>query len=132
MFKYIRRYSTECIVSLWALLVFLPKNVLAALPNASEIAEGADTNSPLQFLQDIASVGVEIAGPIIAGVVSLGVAGYIFLSFKEARQKEEWGKFATTFMLGGIVIVAVIVLALLADEYAAPDTVAPGTVAPGS
>ncbi|MEW8139169.1 MAG: DUF2976 domain-containing protein [Candidatus Thiodiazotropha endolucinida] len=120
MYKKQPRNISIKLMSFWTFLMLLPIKAMAVLPNAADVAEGADTDSPLQFLQDISHVGVGIAGPIIAGVISLGIAGYLFVSFRDAREKGDWGKFGTTFILGSLVIVAVIVLALLAVEYAEP------------
>jgi hypothetical protein len=104
----------------WTLAMLLPIKLMADLPDAGDIAEDADTSAPLQFIRDIAEIGVGIAAPIVAAIVSLAVAGYLFTSFKDSREKGDWGKFGVTFVVGAVLIVSVIVIALLAMEYAEP------------
>jgi hypothetical protein len=120
MFRNCFYYLSMRLKAVWAFFMLLPIKVMAELPDAGQVAGDANTESPLEFIQDIASRGVDIAGPILAGVVSLGIGGYMFASFRDAREKGDWGKFGTTFVIGAILIVAVIVLAILAADYAEP------------
>jgi hypothetical protein len=65
--------------------------------------------------------GVTMAALIVAGVTALGVGAYIFSSFKDSREKNDWGKFGITFAAGVLVVATVVIFSILAVEYATPE-----------
>jgi integrating conjugative element membrane protein (TIGR03745 family) len=98
----------------------LPLKVMAALPAAATVADGASTTSPLQWLRDMGVRGVTIGATIIAGLVVMGVAAAIYTSFKESRERDQWGKFGVTSLAGVVVIATAVVFSILAVQYATP------------
>ena len=89
MFKKIRTYtkalSTKTLALFGAfnalLLSLLPGPVLAVLPAAADVADGASTTSPIQMFRDFGSRGVTIAATVIAGLSCWVLAYHIYGSF---------------------------------------------------
>lgn len=58
--------------------------------------------------------GAILIGLVLCVVAFMVVASSSVASFKEARERETWGKFAVTAMVGVVLIVAVVWLATVA------------------
>jgi integrating conjugative element membrane protein (TIGR03745 family) len=100
------------------LLSLLPGKVLAVLPAANAVADGASTTSPIQMFRDFGSRGVTIGATVIAGAIVLGIAYHIYGSFTEAREKDNWKQFGITAASGVVVGAGAVVLSVLAVTYA--------------
>lgn len=101
-------------------LSILPLRVMAALPAAGDVADGANTKSPIQMFRDFGSRGVTIAATVIGAAIVVGIAWAVYSSFVEAREKNDWKKFGITAAAGVVVAAATVILAVLAVEYATP------------
>jgi hypothetical protein len=127
MFKKIRTYtkalSTKTLALFGAfnalLLSLIPGKVLAVLPAANTVADGANTTSPIQMFRDFGSRGTTIAATVIAAIVVLGIGYHVYSSFVQSREKGDWKGFGITASAGVVVGAATVVMALLAVQYAA-------------
>lgn len=92
-----------------ALGVSVPATVMAQLPELEAPSQGGDgLISTLQgYLYDFGA----LIGLILCVVAFLMVGSSALASFKEARERETWGKFAVTVVVGVVLIVAIIWLA---------------------
>jgi hypothetical protein len=120
MFKKLFTSTRTYLVTVWTFLSFLSFRVWADLPLADTVSDGANTASPIQWFRDMGQRGVTMAALIVSGVTALGVGAYIFYSFKDSREKNDWGKFGITFAAGVLVVATVVILSILAVEYATP------------
>lgn len=102
------------------LTLTLPVKVMAALPTADTVADGASTTSPIQLFRDMGERGVTIGATVIGGLVAAGIAVALYTSFNEAREKNDWKRFGITAAAGVVVAASTVILALLAIEYATP------------
>ncbi|WP_061290005.1 TIGR03745 family integrating conjugative element membrane protein [Azotobacter vinelandii] len=83
---------------------------MAALPVMDAPSSG-DQGGLVKNMQGYIYDFAIVMGLIICTVAFLLVANASIASFKEARAREEWGKFATTVCVGVCLVVAVIWLA---------------------
>jgi integrating conjugative element membrane protein (TIGR03745 family) len=120
MFRKLFTSSRALLVSIWTFLSFLSFRAWAVLPNAEDIADGANTASPLQWFRDMGQRGVTMSAVIVSGITVLGVGAYIFSSFKDSRDKNDWGKFGITFAVGVLVVATVVIFSILAVQYVTP------------
>lgn len=96
------------------------KAVQAALPAVAMIgtahAELPTMDAPtrgegsgiMETMKNYLYDGGIIAGLVICTVVFLVVAQQLIAGFKEAREKEQWGKFGVTVIVAVVLLVAVI------------------------
>ena len=126
MFKKIRTYTKALSNKTLALnaalstllLSLIPGPVLAVLPAATSVSDGASTTSPIQMFRDFGSRGVTIAATVITGLVVLGIGYHIYSSFVQSREKGDWKGFGITASSGVVVGAGAVVLAILAVSYA--------------
>ncbi|WP_193092061.1 TIGR03745 family integrating conjugative element membrane protein [Halomonas colorata] len=92
-----------------ALVLSLPALAMAQLPTLEEPSQGdGGLISTLQgYLYDFGA----LIGLILCVVAFLIVGASSIASFKEARERETWGKFTVTVVVGVVLIVAIIWLA---------------------
>ena len=127
MFKLLSAYTNRLsaktagwIASLNVLLLsLLPGKVLAVLPAANDVADGASTTSPIQMFRDFGNRGVTIGATVIGAIVVLGVGYAIYSAFVEAREKDNWKQFGITASAGVVVAAGTVIMAILAVNYAA-------------
>lgn len=96
----------------------LPYQVMASLPTASAVADGASTTSPIQMFRDFGQRGVTIAATVVGAAIAVGIGWAIYSSFVEAREKGDWKKFGLTAAAGVVVAASTVTLAILAVSYA--------------
>jgi hypothetical protein len=127
MFKKIHAYTkalSNKTLALFAtvnamVLSLIPGPVLAVLPAANTVSDGASTTSPIQMFRDFGSRGTTIAATVIAAIVVLGIGYHVYSSFVTSREKGDWKGFGITASAGVVVGAATVVMALLAVQYAA-------------
>lgn len=92
-----------------ALVMGMPAIAMAQLPEMEEPTQGdGRLISTLQgYLYDFGA----LIGLILCTIAFLMVGASAVASFKEARERETWGKFAVTVVVGVVLIVAIIWLA---------------------
>ena len=105
-----------------ALLVMtLTTEVYAALPTAEQITQGTgvtNTSSPFAFLGAFLSSGSRIAATAVSLFVAFGVGFQAYTQFVDANKKGEWGRFATTSIVGVFLVIFVVVMAILGVQWA--------------
>lgn len=118
LFKKGREKSNRWVLGLMVITAcYVPASAWAVLPSADDVADGADTTSPMQMLRDLFSGGMGIAATIVAAVLVLGTVWQIYSAYNESVKKGEWKHVAITASLGIGVIVGGIILAVLANTY---------------
>lgn len=92
-----------------ALVMGMPAIAMAQLPEMEEPTQGdGRLISTLQgYLYDFGA----LIGLVLCTIAFLMVGASAVASFKEARERETWGKFAVTVVVGVVLIVAIIWLA---------------------
>ncbi|MCC5902705.1 MAG: TIGR03745 family integrating conjugative element membrane protein [Halomonas sp.] len=92
-----------------ALVLGMPAIVMAQLPEMEAPSQGGGgLISTLQgYLYDFGA----LIGLVLCTIAFLMVGASAVASFKEARERETWGKFAVTVVVGVVLIVAIIWLA---------------------
>lgn len=92
-----------------ALVMGMPAIAMAQLPEMEAPSQGGGgLISTLQgYLYDFGA----LIGLILCTIAFLMVGASAVASFKEARERETWGKFAVTVVVGVVLIVAIIWLA---------------------
>ena len=101
------------------LFLILPNSVFAALPVAADVADGADTASPIQGLRDLFTRGSTLIATAVVAVVVIGVGWQMYAAFVKAREKGEWKDFAIVGIVGTFLIVGVVILGVLGAQYGA-------------
>ncbi len=97
---------------------YMPASVVwAALPSADDVADGADTTSPLATTRDLFSRGITIAATVVAAVLVLGATWQIYSAFVRSREKGDWKDLGVTAPLGVGMMAGGVVLAILANTY---------------
>lgn len=92
--------------------------VRADVPTTAEIAGGLKTDAgPVEMVKTIVSSGVGIGAIAVAAGVMIGTGVVVFSAFKEANEKDKWGKFGLVFLAGAFVVAFVIVLLIFAVQY---------------
>ena len=99
------------------LLVGLPSNLLAqTLPEVTLPGDNQSGDIFGTFVTLAVVSGQAVL--VILGVVSItGVGWQIVTAFLQARDKNEWGRFGITFVVGGMVLLFVAGTAQLAWSY---------------
>ncbi|PCF94078.1 TIGR03745 family integrating conjugative element membrane protein [Vreelandella nigrificans] len=92
-----------------ALVMGMPAIAMAQLPEMEAPSQGGGgLISTLQgYLYDFGA----LIGLVLCTIAFLMVGASAVASFKEARERETWGKFAVTVVVGVVLIVAIIWLA---------------------
>lgn len=93
-----------------ALVLGMPALAMAQLPSLEAPSQGGEGGliATLQgYLYDFGA----LIGLILCVVAFLMVGASSIASFKEARERETWGKFTVTVVVGVVLIVAIIWLA---------------------
>lgn len=87
-------------------LTLLPSIAMAQLPELEPPSQGGDglMSNAQGYLYD----GGILLGLLLATIAFLVVGSSSVASFKEARERETWGKFAVTSLVGVVLIVAII------------------------
>ncbi|WP_249978025.1 TIGR03745 family integrating conjugative element membrane protein [Vreelandella olivaria] len=101
--------ARQSLATVAACVMGLPTAALAQLPQLEEPSQGGGgLMSTLQgYLYDFGA----LIGLILCAVAFLIVGASAIASFKEARERETWGKFTVTVVVGVVLIVAIIWLA---------------------
>ncbi len=92
--------------------------VNANVPTADQIAANLVTDKgPIDFLKSIISDGANMGAVAISAFSILAAGVVVFSSFKEANEKDKWGKFGLVFGASVFVVTFVIVGAIFAIQY---------------
>lgn len=91
-------------------LLVLPQAALANMPTVAPPAGGGG-GGLLGTLQGYAAMAAVLLGLLIATSAFFVVGGGAIGKFNEARQRNEWGSFAVTLVIGVMLIVAILWLA---------------------
>lgn len=111
------RISNTTLKATLALLSLCPSFVLAGLPTADTVADGASTDSPIQTSRDLMTIGVTILATLFAAALVIGAGWQIYSAYVEARKKGEWQGMATVSIVGVVMIAGGVILAVLAVDY---------------
>ncbi len=103
--------------ALMGAVLTMPGRVLADLPLANTVADGASTTSPIEASRNLATSGITIAGTVVAAALVLGGAWQIYASFVKGREKGDWKDFGVTTFVGAGVMAGGVILAILAVQY---------------
>lgn len=92
-------------------------NVMAALPNAANVADGANVASPIQTTRDLFSRGITVGSSVVAAVLVLGATWQMYTAFVKAREKGDWKDLGVTMSVGVFMMAGGVILAVLANTY---------------
>ncbi len=105
----------------WAALALmaatLPGRVMAELPTADSVADGASTTAPIETTRNLFTSGITIAGTVLAAVLVLGAMWQIYTSFVKAREKGDWKDMGITTFVGVVMMAGGVIMAILAVQY---------------
>lgn len=106
-----RRLTQRLVALAFLAAGLLPQASLAALPTVAAPTSGNGGGGLMGTLQGYLAMAGVLVGLTLATAAFLVVGGGALGQFNEARQRGEWGGFATTLIIGVILIVAVVWLA---------------------
>ena len=95
-------------LSLLPQLALAQQNGGSGLPTVSEPTGGGGDGGIIGTIQGYGSMIAILAGLLLATTAFFVVAGGAIAQFGEARQRQEWGGFMTTVIIGAGLVVVVI------------------------